>query len=82
MINEADSVRRIKDDGYLVPAPLVHKAIWSIIGSLIAIAGYMAIWAVNDAAFKARIEERINHIVKRMERLEDNADHDAGKNGP
>ena len=82
MNNDTDKVQRVFGDGYLVPAPLVHKAIWSIIGSLIAIAGYMAIWAVNDAAFKARVEERINQIAKRMERIEAKSDRDDGRNGP
>jgi hypothetical protein len=68
---------------YAVPSPLVHRALASIIGGICVIGGYMIIWAVNDAAFKARIEERLMQIERRMVRMEHQTDvRDDGKNGP
>lgn len=51
-----------RNDGYLIPAPLVNKAILSIIGGIVLIAGYMVVWAINDAAFKATVLGAINKI--------------------
>jgi hypothetical protein len=71
------------DRTYKLPSTLVHRAIGSIIGSICLIGGYMVIWAVNDSAFKARIEERLIQIERRMARIEERTDvHDNGKNGP
>ena len=93
-------VQKDEKEHYTVPAPLVHKLIIAIFTSLIAIGGYMAIWAVNDAAFKseirtvlktqaeqtkrmndillqhldghpARVEDQVEAIERRIERLED-----------
>jgi hypothetical protein len=68
---------------YHVPSTLVHRALFSIIGGIVVIGGYMVIWAVNDSAFKARIEERLAQIERRMARMEVQKDgHGNGSNGP
>ena len=66
-------------DGYLIPAPLVNKAIISIIGSIFLIGAYMVVWAVNDASFKARVLsaiDRIPMIEARMQLHMDKPCHD------
>ena len=68
-----------RHDGYLIPAPLVNKAILSIIGGIVLIAGYMVVWAINDAAFKATVLgaiERIPVIERNLDRHEDKPCHD------
>jgi hypothetical protein len=68
---------------YHVPSALVHRALFSIIGGIVVIGGYMVIWAVNDSAFKARIEERLAQIERRMARMEVQKDgHGDGSNEP
>ena len=57
---------RVRDNGngeYLIAKPLVHKAIVSIISGIIVIAGYMIVWAVNDASWKAKQEARIELVL-------------------
>ena len=72
-----------RPDEYQVPSTLVHRALFSIIGGICLIGGYMVIWAVNDSAFKARIEERLTQIERRIARIEVQKDvHGTGSNGP
>ena len=57
----------VKDNGnggYLVPKPLVHWAIISILGGLLTLGGYMVVWNTDDKAWKAKMEERwSNHLA-------------------
>lgn len=68
-----------RNDGYLIPAPLVNKAIMSIIGGIVLIAGYMVVWAINDAAFKVKVLgaiERIPVVEQSLDQHEDKPCHD------
>ena len=58
------------DDAYWVSAKLVHRAIYSILGSLIVLGGYMAAWAYADAKWKATITERQNDVRMRLAEVE------------
>ena len=56
-------------DGYFVPASLVNKLILGIFASLLSLAGYMVLWAMNDAEWKAHqegttdvLQQQITHI--------------------
>jgi hypothetical protein len=44
---------------YTFNARLVHGLILAIFASLISIAGYMILWAQNDASFKADLIRRL-----------------------
>jgi fructose-specific phosphotransferase system component IIB len=41
---------------YQIPAPLVHRLIVAVISGILAIGGYMVVWAINDSAWRTRIE--------------------------
>jgi len=49
-------------DGYLIPAPLVHKVLWGIVISLVTLGGYMALWYMNDKLWKQAVETRITMV--------------------
>ena len=61
-------VRQIKkaDEAYELPARLVHNLIRSIFGTIVIIGGYMIIWAINDAAWKAQLDIRIEKIEQAL----------------
>lgn len=60
-----------RDEGrYLVPVALVHWAITSIILGIITIGGYMVIWAVNDASWKASQQEKLSKIESSVVKME------------
>ena len=58
-------------DNYTIPAALVNKLIAAILISLISISGYMLVWAVNDSAWHAREQQRVDTLVKHVDRLEE-----------
>jgi hypothetical protein len=58
------------DDDYRIPAPVVHWLITGIAGSIIAIGAYMVAWAVNDAAWKASLLNRIETIERHITKIE------------
>jgi Tfp pilus assembly protein PilO len=47
---------------YQVPVPLVHKTIVAVVAAVLAVGGYMIVWAINDADKSARLEARIETI--------------------
>lgn len=49
---------------YSVPATLVHWLIAAILSSLISIAGYMVVWAVNDREWKTSVNAKIEELVR------------------
>jgi hypothetical protein len=55
--------RRVYDQhGYLIPGALMHKLIVAIIVAIITIGGYMVLWAIADAEFKATILHRLSQV--------------------
>jgi len=61
--------RDAKNGTYVVPAPLVHKLIMAIFASLLAVAGYMAIWAIGDAAFKSEMRTILASQEEQLRRM-------------
>ena len=57
-------------DGYFVPASLVNKLIIAIFGSLVAVGGYMIVWAINDARWKAGQDANISGLRDEIGNLE------------
>jgi len=49
-----------KERGYYLSAGLVNKLILSILTGIVVIAGYMIVWAVNDASWKASQETKLD----------------------
>ena len=47
------------EQGYMIPASLMHKLIISVIAAILTAGGYMVAWQVTDAAYKATTELRI-----------------------
>jgi uncharacterized membrane protein len=56
--------------GYWIPAALVSKLIIAIITAIIAIGGYMVIWALNDAQWKATWQRQIEVNSGRIAHIE------------
>ena len=46
------------NDSYQISSSLVNRLIAAIIIAIISIGGYMIVWAINDAQWKGRLEER------------------------
>lgn len=55
-----------KQRGYFMPASLVNRLILAIVGAILAIGGYMVLWAMSDVAWKSTQELKINEIAKDM----------------
>ena len=51
---------------YTISAGLVHTAIVAIVGSLLGLCGYMIVWAINDAAWKARVDDKMSHVEQQL----------------
>ena len=58
------------DDAYRISARLVHNLILAVFGSILTYGGYMAIWAINDASWKAALDERLTNMAFRISALE------------
>ena len=56
----------MNSSNYVVPTTLVHWAITSIIGGILAIGAYMVVWAINDAAWKSALEGKLVAIELRI----------------
>ena len=59
---------RVKDNGagqYLIDKPFVHRVIGAVWTAIIGIGAYMIVWAINDAAFKSRISEKVQKLEER-----------------
>lgn len=57
---------RESEAGYFIPAKLVNGLIVAIFGSLLTISGYMVVWGLNDAAFKARVLTELGYLKARV----------------
>lgn len=55
---------------YAVPAPVVHKLIFSIFVSLFSIAGYLVVWAIADAKWKVQIENEQRQAREGLQELQ------------
>ena len=65
-------------DGYVVPAPLMHRIMVAVLSSIIIIGGYMVMWAYNDAAFKSRMLTEMQFLKDRVVEIgEDQDEHEA-----
>lgn len=61
-------------DGYTIPAPLVHKLLLCIVTSILGIGGYMVLWGVNDAKFKARVLTELQYLKERVVEIGEDQD--------
>ena len=61
-------------DSYTIDSSLVNKLIAAIIAAILAIGGYMALWAINDSAWKARMDERWGSVLSVMTQYESSID--------
>ena len=64
-----EQVKKVGEN-YQLPARLVHNLIRSIFGSILVIGGYMIIWAINDAAWKAALDVRIGQIEETLKGMD------------
>ena len=65
-------------NGYLIPAPLMHRLLWLIAVSIVSIGGYMAVWGMADAGFKSQVLTELGWVKGRVRELGDDMDeHDA-----
>jgi len=66
-------------ESYQISSSLVHKLIAAIISAIVLIGSYMIVWAINDANWKGRLEERwidIERMVKDFREHEKKPCHD------
>lgn len=66
-------------DNYEISAQLVHKLIGAIIAAILAIGGYMALWAISDASWKARMDERWAIVREAISNFDSELDEHKGK---
>lgn len=53
-----------------MPATLVEAVIYAILAALIAVGGYMVVWAIVDSRWKGRTEQKLDSIEDTVETLE------------
>jgi hypothetical protein len=56
-------------DAYQVPAKLVNWLVYSILGALLTIGGYMVVWNRSDNAWKAVLMTRIDTMNESITEL-------------
>ena len=54
---------------YTLSASLVHRAIMACIGGIVTIAGYMVVWAVQDARGSGELEIRLVQLEREVAAL-------------
>jgi hypothetical protein len=65
---------------YSVPAPLVHNILKSVVGAILILGGYMVVWGINDATFKATVITKLTFIDARITEIgKDQDQHEARK---
>ena len=65
-------------NGYLIPAPLLHRLLLLVATAIISIGGYMAVWGMADAAFKSQVLTELGWMKGRVVELGDDMDeHDS-----
>ena len=57
--------------GYYLSASLVNRLIATIFTTILGIAGYMIVWAVNDSTYKSTQEARIDAMVVDIKELKE-----------
>ncbi len=55
---------------YTIQSTLVNRLIGTIIASILAIGGYMIVWALNDAQFKAEVRSSLIEIRRNADNFE------------
>jgi len=58
------------DDHYSIPSTLVHSLIGTILVSLLAIAGYMVVWAKSDAEWKATLLTKFSMLEGQVTKID------------
>jgi hypothetical protein len=69
-------ITRIPGDGdaYEVPAKLVNWLVYSILGALMAIGGYMVAWNRSDNEWKATLMLRMDNVQEKLGSLQQKID--------
>ena len=55
------------EHGYFLAAGLVNKLIAAIILAIISVGGYMIVWALNDAEWKAAQAAKMDTVVRKAD---------------
>jgi CHASE3 domain sensor protein len=66
--------RSDSDEVVQISNKLISLLSSAILGALLAIAGYMVLWAINDSRWKGTMEEHTRNIEYRLSRLEHRTD--------
>ena len=61
-------------DAYEVPAKLVNWLVYSILGSLVAIGGYMVVWNRSDNEWKTSLMVRMESVQEKLGSLQHKID--------
>ena len=81
-LSETRRIVQLIGDGYVVPAPLLHKVLVGILTCIIFIGGYMVAWAYTDATFKSRVLTEMEFLRERVVEIgEDQDDHENRMHG-
>jgi hypothetical protein len=56
---------------YQIDSSLVHKILLSIIASIVAVGGYMIVWAYLDARWKGELDVKMEQIQRYVTKLDD-----------
>ena len=58
-----------EEDAYQVPAKLINFLVYSILGALFSIAGYMVMWNRSDNTWKAVLMQRVETMSENIGEL-------------
>ena len=63
--------------GYMIPAGVVNALILGIFATIFTVGGYMIVWGLNDASFKAQVLTELGYLKARVVEIgEDQDEHD------
>ena len=71
---KGEVVNKLTADGYVIPAPLVHRVLWAIVVAIVTVGAYMVAWGFNDAAFKSRVLTELSYLKERVVEIGEDQD--------
>jgi len=63
-----------EEDTYQVPAKLINWLVYSILGALVSIAGYMVAWNRSDNEWKTGLMIRMDNVQEKLGSLQQRID--------